>query len=173
MITRSTNRQGDNSFDRSFDRSTSRSSQNSSYNSRPNFRNNSNSFSSSNCSNQSKQTFNPRGNNSQNSSFTPANYGFQNRYDNNQGNKFDNRRKPMKYSHSRTQPKAQVIFEYMDQNPWDVIHMVRNFISYMKGNPAQRQSFKTNKLVPHRFNTEVNESKIQSSKLKQIQQAVN
>ena len=42
----------------------------------------------------------------------------------------------------------------------------------MKGNPAQRQFFKTNKLVPHRFNTEVNESEIQSSSLEQIQQAV-
>ena len=66
---------------------------------------------------------------------------------------------------------AQVIFA--DQNPWDVIHMVRNFINYMKGNPAQRQFFKTNKIVPRRFNTEVNESEIQSSNLEQIQQAVN
>ena len=42
----------------------------------------------------------------------------------------------------------------------------------MKGNAAQRQFFKTNKLVPHRFNAEVNESEIQSSSLEQIQQAV-
>ena len=42
----------------------------------------------------------------------------------------------------------------------------------MKGNPAQRQFFKTNKLVPCRFNAEVNESEIQSSSLEQIQQAV-
>ena len=46
----------------------------------------------------------------------------------------------------------------------------------MKGNPAQRQFFKTNKIV-HRNteqnNTEVNESEIQSSNLEQIQQAVN
>ena len=43
----------------------------------------------------------------------------------------------------------------------------------MKGNQTQRQFFKTNKLVPRRFNTEVNESEIQSSNLEQIQQAVN
>ena len=43
----------------------------------------------------------------------------------------------------------------------------------MKGNPTQRQFFKSNKLVPCRFNTEVNESEIQSSNLEQIQQAVN
>ena len=43
----------------------------------------------------------------------------------------------------------------------------------MKGNPAQRQFFKTNKIAPRRFNTEVNESEIQSSNLEQIQQAVN
>ena len=42
----------------------------------------------------------------------------------------------------------------------------------MKGNAAQRQFFKTNKLVPLRFNAEVNESEIQSSSLEQIQQAV-
>ena len=80
---------------------------------------------------------------------------------------------PTKFNHSRSTPKAQVIFEYTDQNPWDVIHTVRNFINYMKGNPAQRQFFKTNKIVPRRFNTEVNESEIQSSNLEQIQQAVN
>ena len=42
----------------------------------------------------------------------------------------------------------------------------------MKGNPTQRQFFKIKKLVPCRFNTEVNESEIQSSSLEQIQQAV-
>ena len=176
MSTRSTNRSGDKSFDRSFNRSSSRSrSQNSSYNSRSNFRSGNNSFSSSSSGYQSRQSFGQKPN-TQTPTFQPRNKGYQNRfknnqgnrYDGNQGNRFDLRRRPTKFNHSRSTPKAQVIFEYTDQNPWDVIHMVRNFISYMKGNPAQRQFFKTNKLVPHRFNTEVNESEIQSSSLEQI-----
>ena len=80
---------------------------------------------------------------------------------------------PQNSTTAKSTPKAQVIFKYTDQNPWDVIHTVRNFINYMKGNPAQRQFFKTNKIVSRRFNTEVNESEIQSSNLEQIQQAVN
>ena len=172
MSTRSTDRSGNRSFDRSFDRSSNRSSsQNSSYNSRSSFRSNNNSF------NSSEQTKFRTENKSTGNTFQPRNTnGFQNQGNNFNGNKadrFDQRRRPTKFNHSCTTPKAQVIFEYTDQNPWDVIHMVRNFIRYMKGNPAQRQFFKSNKLVPRRFNTEVNESEIQSSNLEQIQQAVN
>ena len=177
MSTRSTDRSGNRSFDRSFDRSSNRSrSQNSSYNSRSSFRSNNNSFNSSNSSNQSRSSFGQR-TYSQGNTFQPrTNNSFQNQgnsFNENRTDRFDQRRRPKKFNHSRTTPKAQVIFEYTDQNPWDVIHMVRNFISYMKGNPAQRQFFKSNKLVPRRFNTEVNKSEIQSSNLEQIQQAVN
>ena len=177
MSTRSTDRSGNRSFDRSFDRSSNRSgSQNSSYNSRSSFRSNNNSFNSSNNSNQSRSSFGQR-THPQGNTFQPrANNSFQNQgnsFNEGRTDRFDQRRRPTKFNHSRTTPKAQVIFEYTDQNPWDVIHTVRNFISYMKGNPAQRQFFKSNKLVPRRFNTEVNESEIQSSNLEQIQQAVN
>ena len=179
MSTRSTDRSGNRSFDRSFDRSSSRSgSQNSSFNSRSSFRNNNGSFNSSNSSTQGKQSWGQKPN-TQGNSFQQRNYTPQNRFEGQQGNgyngnnRFESRRFPTKFNHSRSTPKAQVIFEYTDQNPWDVIHTVRNFINYMKGNPAQRQFFKTNKIVPRRFNTEVNESEIQSSNLEQIQQAVN
>ena len=181
MSTRSTDRSGNKSFDRSFDRSSSRSgSQNSSFNSRSGFRSSNGSFNSSNSSMQGRQGFGLEPN-TQGNSFQPRNNTHQNRFEGQQGNgyngnnvnRFKTWRMPTKFNHSRTTPKAQVIFEYMDQNPWDVIHMVRNFINYMKGNPAQRQFFKTNKILPRRFNTEVNESEIQSSNLEQIQQAVN
>ena len=179
MSTRSTDRSGNRSFDRSFDRSSSRSgSQNSSFNSRSGFRNNNGSFNSSNSSTQGRQSFGQKPT-TQGNSFQQRNNTYQNKFEGQQGNgyngnnRFETRRMPTKFNHSRSTPKAQVIFEYTDQNPWDVIHTVRNFINYMKGNPAQRQFFKTNKIVPHRFNTEVNESEIQSSNLEQIQQAVN
>ena len=181
MSTRSTDRSGNKSFDRSFDRSSSRSgSQNSSFNFRPGFRNNNNSFNSSNSSTQSRSSFGQK-TYDQGNTFQPRNNTYQNKferyqgngYNNNSSNKSETRRFPTKFNHSKSTPKAQVIFEYTDQNPWDVIHTVRNFINYMKGNPAQRQFFKTNKIVPHRFNTEVNEYEIQLSNLEQIQQAVN
>ena len=161
MSTRSTDRSGNRSFDRSFDRSSSRSgSQNSSFNSRSNFRNNNGSFNSSNSSTQSRQNWGQKPN-TQGNSFQQRNYTPQNRFEGQQSNgyngnnRFEPRRFPTKFNHSRSTPKAQVIFEYTDQNPWDVIHTVRNFINYMKGNPTQRQFFKTNKIVPRRFNTEV------------------
>ena len=181
MSTRSTDRSGNKSFDRSFDRSSSRSGpQNSSYNSRSSFRNNINSFNSSGSSRQSGQGLGQRPG-TQNNTFQPRNNRYHNRfegnhedsYTGNNTNRFEQRRRSTKYNHSRMTPKAQVIFEYTDQNLWDIIHMVRNLINYMKGNPTQRQFFKSNKLVPRRFNTEVNESEIQSSSLEQIQQAVN
>ena len=181
MSTRSTDRSGNKSFDRSFDRSSSRSgSQNSSFNSRSGFRSNNSSFNSSNSSTQGRSSFGQKPNN-QGNSFQPRNNTYQNRFEGQQGNgynrnnnnRFEARRLRTKFNHSRSTPKAQVIFKYTDQNPWDIIHTVRNFINYMKGNPAQRQFFKTNKIAPRRFNTEVNESEIQSSNLEQIQQAVN
>ena len=175
MSTRSTDRSGNKSFDRSSSRS---EPQNSSFNSRSGFRSSNGSFNSSNSSTQGRQGFGQKPN-TQGNSFQPRNNTYQNRFEGHQGigyngnNRFETRRMPTKFNHSRTTPKAQVIFEYTYQNPWDVIHTVRNFINYMKGNPAQRQFFKTNKIVPRRFNTEVNESEIQSSNLEQIQQAVN
>ena len=168
MSTRSTDRSRNRSFDRSFDRSSSRSgSQNSSFNSRSGFRSNNNSFNSSNSSTQSRQGFRQKPN-TQGNSFQPRSNSYQNRFEGNQGNgyngnntnRFEPRRILTKFNHSRATPKAQVIFEYTDQNPWDVIHTVRNFINYMKGNPAQRQFFQMNKIVPRRLNTEVNESEI-------------
>ena len=144
MSTRSTDRSGNRSFDRSFDRSSSRSrSHNSSFNSRPNFRSNNSSFNSSNSSTQSRQSWGQKPN-MQGKSTQQRNYTPQNRFEGQQGNqynsnnKFEPRRFPTKFNHSRSTLKAQVIFEYTDQNPWDVIHTVRNFINYMKGNPAQR-----------------------------------
>ena len=121
ISTRFTDRSGNRSFDRSFDRSSSMSgSQNSSYNCRSGFRSNNNSFNSSNSSNQSRQGFGQR-TNPQGNTFQPRNNnGFQNQGKNFNGNKvdrFDQRRRPTKFNHSRTTPKAQVIFEYTDQNP--------------------------------------------------------
>ena len=182
MSTRSTDRSGNRSFDRSFDRSSNRSgSQSSSCNSRPSFRSNNNSFSGSNSSTHSRSSFGQKSYD-QGNSFQPKNNSFQNKFDrqqgngytnNNHNNRFEARRFPTKFNHSKNTPKAQVIFEYTDQNPWDVIQTVRNFINYMKGNPQQRQFFKTNKIAPRRFNAEVNESEIQSSNLEQIQHTVN
>ena len=50
---------------------------------------------------------------------------------------------------------------------------VRNFINYMKANPSSREQFKTNKISPHSFNNEVNESEIHASSLEQVQQLIN
>ena len=180
MSTRSTNRLGDKSFDRSFNRSSSRSgSRNSSYNSRSNFRGSNNSFSSNNGSNQSRQSFRQKPNTP--STFPNKNNGYQNnsmttlrQTGSTTTRETDSQQRcPTKFNHSWSTPKAQVIFKYTDQNPWDIIHMVRNFITYMKGNTMQRQFFKKNKLTPCRFNTEVNESEIQSSSFEQIQHAMN
>ena len=43
----------------------------------------------------------------------------------------------------------------------------------MKINPSSREQFKTNKISPHSFNTEVNESEIHASSLEQVQQLIN
>ena len=122
MSTRSTDRSGNRSFDRSFNRSSSRSgSQNSSFNSRSGFRNNNGSSNSSNSSTQSRQSFGQKPN-TQGNSFQPRSNTYQNRFKGHQGNgynsnnRFETRRIPTKFNHSRSTPKAQVIFEYMDQN---------------------------------------------------------
>ena len=177
MSTRSANRSADGSFNRSFDRSSSNSrnnsynsSYNSSQNSRPNFRNSSGYQSSD--SNQSRQNFNRDNNRSrgyqQNNQYDQRN-GFQNRYDN---NRFNNRRQPNKYQHHKNQPKAQVIFEYTNQSPMELMQTVRNFITFMKANPTSREHFKINKLPNRNFSNEVNESEIYSSSLDQGQQVV-
>ena len=110
MSTRSTDRSGNRSFNRSFDRSSSRSSsQNSSFNSRPNFRSTNSSFNSSNSSSQNRHSWGqkptPQGNSTQQRSFTP-----QNRFEGQQNNgytgnnKFEPRRFPTKFNHSRSTP---------------------------------------------------------------------
>ena len=178
MSTRSINRSADSSFNGSFDRSFSNnrnnsynSPYNSSQNSRPSFKNSSGYQNSEN--NQSRQNSNRDNNRSrgyqQNNRYDQRN-GFQNRYDN---NRFDNRRQPNKYQHHKNQPKAQVIFEYANQSPMELMQTVRNFITFMKANPMSREHFKINKLPNHNFSNEVNESEIYSSSLDQVQQVVN
>ena len=94
-----------------------------------------------------------------------------NRYDNNQDrNRFDNRRRPNKYKHHRNQHKAQVIFEFSDQNVMEMMQTVRGFINLIKANPTTREQYKSNKLATCRYDNEVNESEIQSSSLEQVQQ---
>ena len=114
MSTRSTDRSGNKSFDRSFDRSSSRSrSQNSSFNSRSGFRSNNGSFNSSNSSTHGRQGFGQKPN-TQGNSFQPRNNTYQNRfegqqrngYNGNNENRFEARRMPTKFNHSRTTPKA-------------------------------------------------------------------
>ena len=176
MNTRSTNRSGDGSLNGPFDRSSSRnSSHNSSFNSRPNYRNN-NSYSSSNNYRQGYNRDNNRnGGYQQNPRYDQRNQNYQNRYDNNQDrNRFDNRRQPNKYQHYRNQPKAQIIFEYTDQNLLEMMQTVRSFINFMKTNPTTRDQFKTNKLTMCKeYNNKVNESDIHSSNLDQVQQLIN
>ena len=96
------------------------------------------------------------------------------RYDNNQDrNRFDNRRRPNKYQHHRNQHKAQVIFEFSDQNIIEMMQTVRGFINLIKANPTTREQYKSNKLATRKYDNEVNESEIQSSSLEQVQQFFN
>ena len=178
MNTRSTNRSGEGSLNRSFDRSSSRnSSHNSSFNSSPNYRSN-NSYSNSTDS-YNRQSYNRDNNRNRgyqhNPRYDKKNQNYQNRYDNNQGrNRFDNRRRPNKYQHYRNQPKAQIIFNYTNQDVLEMMQMVRGFINFMKSNPTTRDQFKTNKLaIRKEYNNEVNESEIHSSSLDQVQQLIN
>ena len=177
MNTRSTNRSGDGSFKGSFNRSSSRnSSPNSSYNSRPNYRNNSYP--------NNKDSYNRQGYNRDNNRnrgyqhnprYEQRNQNYQNRYDNNQDrNRFDNGRRPNKYQHHRNQPKAQIIFEFSDQNMMEMMQTVRGFINFIKANPTTKDQFKSNKLATRKeYNNEVNESEIHSSSLDQVQQLIN
>ena len=97
-----------------------------------------------------------------------------NRYDNNHDrNRFDNRRRPNKYQHHRNQHKAQVIFEFSDQNIMEMMQTVRGFINLIKANPTTREQYKSNKLATRKYDNEVNESEIQSSSLEQVQQFFN
>ena len=97
-----------------------------------------------------------------------------NRYDNNQDrHRFDNRRRPNNYQHHRNQHKAQVIFEFSDQNIMEMMQMVRGFINLIKANPTTREQYKSNKLATCKYDNEVNESEIQSSSLEQVQQFFN
>ena len=173
MNTRVTNRSTDRSHYGSFDRSGSRnSSLNSSYNSRPSYRNNSYSNNS--------NPYNRQGYNRDNN----RNRGYQpnNRYDQKTkairtgmiiiktGTGTTNRWRLNKYQHYRNQPKAQIIFEYSDQNMSEMLKTVRNFIDCMKANPATREQFKTNKLTTRKeYNNEINKSKINACNLDQVQ----
>ena len=127
MNTRSSNRSGDGSFDRSSSRN---NSLNSSHNSRPNYRNNSYSSNNDLYNSYNRQGYNRDNNRSrghqQSQRYEQRNQNYQNRYDNNQDrNRFDNRRRPNKYQHHRNQHKAQIIFEFSDQNMIEMMQMVR------------------------------------------------
>ena len=177
MNTRATNRSTDGSHNGSFDRSGSRnSSLNSSYNSRPSYRNNSYSNNSDSYNRQGYNRDNNRNRGYQpNNRYDQKNQNYQNRYDNNQDRyRFDNRWRPNKYQHHRNQPKAQIIFEYTDQNMSEMLKTVRNFIDFMKANPTTREQFKTNKLTTRKeYNNKINESEINACNLDQVQQLIN
>ena len=161
MNTRSTDRSGDGSRNKSFDRSSSRSNSfNSSQNSRSNYRGSSHSSNNDSYNRQSYNRDNSRNRGyQQQPRYEQRNQNYQNRYDNNQDrNRFDNRRRPNKYQHHRNQHKAQVIFEFSDQNMMEMMQMVRGFINLIKANPATREHYKSNKLATCKYNNEVNES---------------
>ena len=173
--TRSTSRSTDGSFNGSFNRSSSRnSSYNSSFNSRPNFRNN-NGYLGDN--NQNRQNFSRDNRNrgyQPNNRYDQRNNSFQNRYDNNQDrNRFYNRRRLDKYQHYGNLPRAQVVFEYTNQQPLELLETVKHFINFMKTCPVSREQFKTNQLSRRNFHNEVNESEIHTSSLEEIQQLIN
>ena len=81
--------------------------------------------------------------------------------------------RPNKYQHHRNQHKAQVIFEFSDQNMMEMMQMVRGFINLIKANPTTREYYKANKLANRKYDNEVNESEIKSSNLDQVQQFFN
>ena len=102
------------------------------------------------------------------------NQNYQNRYDNNHDrNRFNNRRRPNKYQHHRNQHKAQIIFEFSDQNMMEMMQMVRGFINLIKANPATREQYKSNKLAICKYDNEVHELEINSNSLDQVQQFFN
>ena len=176
MNTRSMDRSGDGSWNRSFNRSSSRNNSfNSSQNSRSNYRGSSRSGNNDPYNRQSYNRDNNRnGGYQQQPRYDQRNQKYQNRYDNNQDrNRFDNRRRPNKYQHHRNQHKAQVIFEFSDQNIMEMMQTVREFINLIKANPTTREHYKSNKLATHKYDNEVNESEIHSSSLDQVQQFFN
>ena len=177
MNTRSTNRSGDRSWNGSFDRSSSKNNSfNSPQNSRSNYRNNSYPSNNDSYNRQNYSRDNSRNRNyQQHPRYKQRNQNYTNRYDNNQDrnrydnnqdrHRFDNRRRPNKYQHHRNQHKAQVIFEFSDQNVMEMMQTVRGFINLIKANTTTREQFKSNKLA--------NESEIQSSSLEQVQEFFN
>ena len=150
MSTRANNRSGDRSWNNSFDKPPQKNNSfNSSYSSRSNYRDNN--YSSSEDS-QNRQGFQRDYTRSKGYQQTPRydqrNQHYQYRYDNNQDrNRFDNKRRPNKYQHHRNQHKAQIIFEFSDQNMMEMMQMVRGFINLIKANPTTRDHYKTNKLA--------------------------
>ena len=168
MNTRSTNRSGDGSSSRN-------NSLNSSLNSRSNYRGSSYSSNNDSYNRQGYNRDNRRNRGYQQQlRYKQRNQNYQNRYDNNQDrNRFDNRRRPNKYQHHRNQHKAQVIFEFSDQNAMETMQMVRGFINLIKANPTTREQYKSNKLATCKYDNEVNESEIHSSSLDQVQQFFN
>ena len=176
MSTRATNRSGDRSWNNSFDKSSQRNNSfNSSHSSRSNYRDNS--YSSSEDT-QNRQAFHRDNTRNRGYQQTPRydqrNQNYQNRYENNQDrNRFDNTRRPNKYQHHRNQHKAQVIFEFSDQNMMEMMQTVRGFINLIKANPTTRDHYKTNKLASRKYDNEVNESEIKTSNLDQVQQFFN
>ena len=176
MSTRASSRSGDRSWNSSFDKPSQRNNSfNSSHSSRSNYRDNS--YSSSE-DNQNRQSFHRDNNRDKGYQQTPRhdqrNQHHQYRYDNNQDrNRFDNRRKPNKFQHHRNQHKAQIIFEFSDQNMMEMMQTVRGFINLIKANPTTRDHYKTNKLANRKYDNEVNESEIKTSNLDQVQQFFN
>ena len=176
MSTRANSRSGDRSWNNSFDKPPQRNNPfNSSHSSRSNYRDNS--YSSSE-DNQNRQGFHRDNTRNKGYQQTPRhdqrNQHHQYRYDNNQDrNRFDNRRRPNKYQHHRNQHKAQVIFEFSDQNMMEMMQTVRGFINLIKANPTTRDHYKINKLANRKYDNEVNESEIKTSNLDQVQQFFN
>ena len=175
MNTRSTNRSGDGSWNGSFDRSSSKNNSfNSSQNSRSNYRSNNYPSNNDSYNRQNYGRDNGRNRNCQQQPrYKQRNQNHANRFDNNQDrnryennqdrHRFDNRRRPNKYQHHRNQHKAQVIFEFSDQNVMEMMQTVRGFINLIKANPTTREHYKSNKLATCKYDNEVNESEIQSS----------
>ena len=160
MSTRANSRSGDRSWNNSFDKPSQRNNSfNSSHSSRSNYRDNS--YSSSE-DNQNRQGFHRDNTRSKGYQQTPRhdqrNQHYQYRYNNNQDrNRFDNRRRPNKYQHHKNQHKAQVIFEFSDQNMMEMMQTIRGFINLIKANPTTRDHYKTNKLANRKYDNEVNE----------------
>ena len=176
MSTRANSRSGDRSWNNSFDKPSQRNySFNSSHSSRSNYRDNSYSNSE---DNQNRQGFHRDNTRSKGYQQMPRhdqrNQHYQYRYDNNQDrNRFDNRRRPNKYQHHKNQHKAQVIFEFSDQNMMEMMQTIRGFINLIKANPTTRDHYKINKLANRKYDNEVNESEIKTSNLEQVQQFFN